>query len=116
MDLQVLMQTVPVGGYISVGKVVTLLVISLVWWRLLTWIDKDAPAARLPREMINLGMVGTHLLAWVLVLMLGSFGAYLGMRNAQVGLKDLKAELKGIKLFGGGGKKSADIEEVPGFV
>lgn len=133
MDLQVLMQTVPVGGYISVGKVVTLLVFSLVWWRLLTWIDKDAPAARLPRETLNIGMMGAHLLGLVLFLMLpgfwvalgvylfimlASFGAYLAMRNAQVGLKDLKSELANIKLFGGGGgKKKDDFEdEVPGLV
>ena len=133
MDLQVLMQAVPVGGYISIYKVVTMLVLSLVWWRLLAWIDKDAPAARLPREAVNLGTVGTHIAAWVLVLllpgfwmalavfvvlMLASFGAYLGMRNAQVGLKDLKTEIKEIKLFGGGSgkKKKADIDEVPGLV
>ena len=73
MDLQVLMQAVPVGGYISIYKVVTMLVLSLVWWRLLAWIDKDAPAARLPREMINLGMTGAHILAWVLVLLLPEF-------------------------------------------
>jgi general secretion pathway protein E len=133
MDLQVLMQTVPVGGYISIYKVVTMLVLSLAWWRLLAWVDKDAPAARLPREITNLGMMGVHILAWglvllmpisfwwalavFLVLMLGSFGAYIGMRNAQVGLKDLKTEIKEIKLFGSGKvKKKVGLDEVPGLV
>jgi general secretion pathway protein E len=132
MDLEILMQAVPVGGYISIYKVVTMLVLSLVWWRLLAWVDKDALAARLPREITNLVMVGVHVLAWVLVLFLpgfwlavaafvlllvASFGAYLGMRNAQVGLKDLKTEIKEIRLFGHGKKKNEEeVEEVPGFV
>lgn len=116
MDLYVLLQAVPLGGYISGFKIGTLLVLCLIWWRLLTWIDKDAPAARLPREVMNSAMVGACVLALVLffilpnfwigfaafmVLMLGSFGAYLAIRNKQVGLKDLGDEIRNIKLFGG---------------
>ena len=47
MDLYVLLQAVPLGGDISGFKIATLLVFCLVWWRLLTWIDKD-PAGSPP--------------------------------------------------------------------
>jgi general secretion pathway protein E len=131
MDFYVLMQVVPVGGYISLVKVLVVLVFAVIWWRLLTWLDKDVQAARLPRETVNLGMVGGFVLAFLLVLLLPGFwialpvfllifgaeiGIYLGLRSKQVGLKDLKAELQNIKLFGSSGKVRPEIEDVPGMV
>ena len=135
MDLSVLMQTVPVGDYFSVVKIITLLVISVIWWRLLTWLDKDTVVARLPREWINLGMVGGYILAFVLfifipgfglaftvfiLLLLAEIGTYTLLRNQSVGLQDLVGEIKGFnfaKLWGGSGKaKKEDYDEVPGMV
>ncbi len=132
MDFGVLLQTVPVGGYISAYKILPLLVACLLWWRLLTWIDKDAPAARLPREIMNLSMAGGFVFGFLLflllpgfwlafaafiVVLLASIGVYLGVRNQKVGLQDLMAEIKGLKLLGaGGGKRKHAAEEVPGAV
>ena len=131
MDLYVLLQAVPVGGYVSGYKVLPLLLITLLWWRLLTWIDKDAPAARLPRELMNCVMAGAYVMGmllfllipagfWValpifVVFLLGSLGAYLAIRNQKVGLKDIGDDLKNMRIFKGGGSKRA-VEDVPGMV
>lgn len=131
MDLHVLLQTEPAGPYSNWYKVLVVLLVSLVWWRLLTWIDKDAPAARLPREWVNLGMVGSYALGFFLFLlapagfgialtlfvfiMLASFGAYIVIRHKKVGLEDLVAELKNMKLPGGAGRKKV-VDEVVGAV
>lgn len=135
MDMHVLLQSVQVGPFASGYKILALFIASLLWWRLLTWIDKDAPAARLPRELVNLGSVGAYALAFVLflflpgfwlafsvflVVLLASVGVYLAVRNQQVGLKDLGAELKSIKLFSGGEKtkkkKKGASEEISATV
>src|SRR5690606_17300484 len=103
---------------------------TLLWWRLLTWIDKDAPAAHLPREIINCIMVGAYVLGMILFLMLplgiwvaipiylvifiGSFAAYLGMRHQKVGTKDLIDDLKNLRIFKAGDKKR--VKETPGLV
>lgn len=130
MDLYVLLQTVPVGDYVNPYKIVPLLLITLLWWRLLTWVDKDTLVARLPREMVNSGMVGAYVLGmllflfipagfWIafplyLLVMLGSLGAYIGIRHQQVGLKDLVKDLKNMSLFKGGSKSKG--VDVPGMV
>ena len=36
-------QTVPVGEYVSVWKVLPVLIVLLIWARLLTWMDKRFP-------------------------------------------------------------------------
>src|SRR5579859_5438226 len=94
---------VDVGGYISIGKLVPVLIILLLWARLLSWADKDAEASHMPREMINLAMLGGLILAFALfvfvptyaialvlfvVIFLAEVGTYLGVRNSKVGLKD----------------------------
>ena len=88
-------------------------VVLFVWAKLLAWADKDAEAARLPRDNTNLGLlVGLALgiiaffllpffpLAFaVFLLVLGASAAiYLSIRNKKVGLADLGPEMKEIFL------------------
>jgi general secretion pathway protein E len=98
------------GGYVSILKVLPLLLILLIWTRLLTWVDKDAPAAHLPREIINIGMLGGligafalffllpigFLLAFpILLLVMGiEAGIYLAIRHRHVGLGDLNGQFQ----------------------
>ena len=44
---------VQVGGYVSALKTIPVILVLLLWARLLTWVDKDAPAAHLPRTAFN---------------------------------------------------------------
>jgi type II secretory ATPase GspE/PulE/Tfp pilus assembly ATPase PilB-like protein len=96
--------TVDVGHYISVFKTIPLLLILMLWARMVTWIDKDAPAAHLPRVPINTGMLLGGIIAFGLFFLLGPFwlsllvllfliaaeaGVYLLIRNQKVGLGDL---------------------------
>lgn len=113
------------GGYINIWKLLPILFLFLVWARLLTWADKDAVRAHLPREMLNtitfgLGLVGFALFlflpnywlalgAFVLCLLAG-FGVYLIMRNKVVGLKDLKQEIKNFRLSLGPSQKVKDAK------
>lgn len=129
MDFHVLLQVVPVGGYVSIWKVVPFLVVFFLWLRLLTWADKDAPAAHLPGEMLMLAFSGGLLGAFLLFLMLPGFwisfsvfvvvllaeaGAYLGIRSNRVGLKDLKGELS--KVASSGRPRRKQVEDVAGLV
>lgn len=114
-------QTVPVGEYVSVWKVLPVLVLLLIWARLLTWIDKDAPTVLLPRDLINTGMILGFIAAFALCLILPGFivafavmllimvieiGVYLGWRNSKAGLGDLQQQFKDwIASFGGKGKE-----------
>ena len=66
-------QTVPVGEYVSVWKVLPVLILFLIWARLLTWIDKDAPEVLLPRDMINTGMILGLVAGFALFLILPGF-------------------------------------------
>ena len=45
---------VAVGGYVSIGKTVPVVLVLLLWARVLTWADKDAVAAHLPRTALNI--------------------------------------------------------------
>ncbi len=118
---------VEVTGYISILKLVPLLVLLMLWAKLLTWADKDTVAAHLPREVLNAifffaGMAAFLLFflmpnVWVaygevMVVLLGSAGTYLGLRNQSVGLKDLRKEFG--KAFTSG--KKAKKEAKPGEV
>ncbi len=49
---------VEVGGYLNVWKLIPVLLILMFWARVLTWIDKDAEAAYLPRDPINASFIG----------------------------------------------------------
>jgi len=116
---------IEVGPYISPWKLIPLIVIVLVWAKMLAWADKDAVAAHMPRNEINLGLIGGLLAGvamffllpnfWIALVALIGFlavdiGVYLGIRNAKVGLKDLPAELK--EMFSFGSKKEKLVKEV----
>lgn len=99
------------GGYVSIIKIIPVILLFLLWARLLTWADKDAVAAQLPREYLNTGFfiaamgslilfffMPSFLIGFVLIFMvfLGETGTYLYLRNQKVGLADLKEEIKNI--------------------
>lgn len=96
---------IDVGFYISPWKLLAVVVILLPWARLLTWIDKDSEAARLPRVAINCALVGGLAFAYALLPFMPTFavavsillgmwfvetGVYLGLRHQKVGLGDLQ--------------------------
>src|SRR5262245_2387576 len=124
MDLSVIVAQLSYGPYISPWKVLPVLVVLLVWAKLLTWIDKDAEDAHLPRLALNSGFLGGLVAAFLIFLFLpgfivafavfmlfflGEVAAYLVLRNQKVGLADLGKELK--KAMGGmKKKKTAKIE------
>ena len=131
MDFSVLLQVVPVGGYVSIWKVIPFLVVFLLWLRLLTWTDKDAPASHLPGEMLMLAFSGGLLGAFLLFLLLPGFwisfpvfvlvllaeaGAYLGLRAKKVGLKDLKGELAKVASSMPGRPSRKHVEDIAGLV
>jgi len=104
----VVLATVEVGNYLSPWKVLAIVVVLLVWTRLLTWIDKDCQAARLPRELVNLAMIGAMIAGYLLffslpgfllafgvllLLFLADIGTYIGLRWHSVGLGDLTKQL-----------------------
>jgi len=116
MALSGLVAVVTGGGYISLFKTVPVLLVLLVWTRLLTWVDKDAPELNLPREKLNGPLFGGMILGFALfllfppltsmawlnfslafLLLLGCFGAeagvYLNIRNKkQPGFEDIKEQ------------------------
>jgi general secretion pathway protein E len=110
MGVGVLLAAVDVGGYISIWKTIPVLLVLLVYARLMTWADKDAVDAQLPRVALNSALLGAlifgfllffwlplgyflNLLILVVVLSL-AFGSYLVVRQQKVGLGDLSASLK----------------------
>jgi type II secretory ATPase GspE/PulE/Tfp pilus assembly ATPase PilB-like protein len=124
-----LLAAVEVGGYVSLWKLVPLVVVVLVWAKLLTWADKDAIYAHLPRAEINLGLLGGFIAGVTLFFLLPMYtlsllalvvffaadvGAYLALRNAKVGLKDLKKEMA--ETFFTFGRKEKVIAEVADHV
>jgi general secretion pathway protein E len=95
------------GGYVSIVKSILALLVLLVWCRLLTWADKDAVDAHLPRIPLNGANLGglvlaygvfflapTFILPFLVLLVLGfaEAGVYLQMRKKVVGLGDLKKQ------------------------
>lgn len=129
MDLIGLLAAVPPGGdYISIWKLLPALLILLLWLRLLTWADKDAVAAHLPRESLNSGLLAGVVVAYLAFFLIPSFilgflaillviaievGVYLAMRHKTVGIKDLKTEIKGVF---SGMKKEKAAQEIVGQV
>ena len=125
MYLGVLIAAIEGGDYVSAIKVLPVVLLLLLWAKLLTWIDKDAPAARLPRVEINAALLGGLVFGFILLLLLPNFwlafgllflvflleiGVYLLLRHQKVGLADLKSELR--NLFKSSGKKV--VEAPPG--
>ncbi len=98
---------IQLGGYVNPFKAGAILVLLVVWVRLLSWIDKDSVAARLPRELVNTGMMAALIAGYMLFFFLPGFGvafgvliglfvldvgAYLGLRSRTIGLGDLKEQ------------------------
>ena len=116
---------VQVGGYVSALKALPVILLLLLWARLLTWVDKDAPAAHLPRTAFNTAFLGGMVLAFLLLLflpgyviafpaflfiMLVEIGVYLGVRNSKVGLGDLKEQFNDwLASFKSGEKKQKEL-------
>src|SRR5947207_1257397 len=103
--------TPPGGDYANPFKILAILIVLGIWTKLLTWVDKDAPVAHLPREAINTGLIGGMAAAYALFFFLPGFaiaflalvfimlveaGVYLGLRQQKVGLGDLQGEIKNI--------------------
>jgi type II secretory ATPase GspE/PulE/Tfp pilus assembly ATPase PilB-like protein len=130
MEPMVSMAVADVGNYVNPWKLLAALVILVPWAKLLTWIDKDTVAARLPRSWINLGNIGGLLLVYFLLPVFGAFwlvilallmmpivelGVYILLRYQSVGLTDLEAEIKrAISKIGK--KKGGDEKVAAGFV
>ena len=107
---------VPVGGYVNLIKLVPAVLVLLLWARFLTWADKDAVAAHMPRVPLNMGMMGGMVVAYalffllpfyivtfpLLIIVLGiEIGAYAVIRKQTVGLSDLKGQFDDwIRSFG----------------
>ena len=120
---------VEVGGYVSALKALPVLLMLLLWARFLTWVDKDAPAAHLPRDGINSAFLAGMILGFGLFFFLPTFliaftvllfvliveaGVYLGLRHQRVGITDLKAQFREwLASFKGGEKK---VKEQPNQV
>ena len=116
---------VQVGGYVSALKTLPVILLLLLWARLLTWVDKDAPAAHLPRTAINTGFLGGMILAFFLLLFLPGYviafpafvfimiveaGVYLAVRSKKVGLHDLKDQFNA---WLAGFKRQKKYKELP---
>ena len=95
------------GGYISLIKALPPLLVLVVWARMMTWADKDAVDAHLPRVPLNVsflaGLVAAYGLFFFLPNFLIAFAAllfifiaevatYLLLRQQKVGLTDLKEQ------------------------
>jgi type II secretory ATPase GspE/PulE/Tfp pilus assembly ATPase PilB-like protein len=102
-----LLAAVEYGQYVSAVKSIPLVILLLIWARLLTWMDKDAEAAHLPRMALNTGgLLGLLIafalflflpnywlaLAGLLVIFLAEVGVFLAMRHQKVGLGDLSTQ------------------------
>ena len=107
--LGVLAAKVEVGNYISILKIIPVLIILLPWGLFLTWVDKDTDKAHLNREWTNLGLTLGLVIAFATFLLMPTFlaglpvfllvflieaGVYLGIRNSKIGLKDLKQDIR----------------------
>jgi type II secretory ATPase GspE/PulE/Tfp pilus assembly ATPase PilB-like protein len=125
----VMLAAIDYGWYVNPWKVVALLVLLGVWLRLLTWADKDAEAAHLPRIPLNTAFLIGLILAFLLFLMLPGFGialavfmvvmlaeiaTYLVLRNQKVGLHDLGKQFN--DWIKGMGKKEKEVKGEAGQV
>jgi type II secretory ATPase GspE/PulE/Tfp pilus assembly ATPase PilB-like protein len=108
---------VGVGGYANGLKLIPLFIVLTAWARLLTWADKDADEAYLPRVPLNMAFAGGLVLALVLffilpsylialpvflVLFIAEITTYLLIRKQKVGLADLQTKFTSwVRSFGG---------------
>jgi type II secretory ATPase GspE/PulE/Tfp pilus assembly ATPase PilB-like protein len=102
------MAAIQFGGYVNPYKAAGLIVLLIIWVKLLAWMDKDSQEARLPREILNCGMMVGLILGYLFFFFLPGFGVaiavlclffvadigvYLFMRSRTIGLGDLKDQL-----------------------
>src|ERR1700722_4752944 len=102
--------SIPTGPYINGYAVLGMVVVLVIFARLMTWVDKDAPLVHLNRQLMNVIMfaglavgvlvflmaplglaVGFTVYIGILVVVLG---VYLGLRYQKVGLSDIMQQLK----------------------
>ena len=67
----------PVGGYISLGKIITMFLLVLPWLYLATWVDKDSKYVRAPKIVWSAAVLGAGTLGMLLWLMIPAF--FIGM-------------------------------------
>jgi type II secretory ATPase GspE/PulE/Tfp pilus assembly ATPase PilB-like protein len=104
----VVLAALETGGYVNLFKLLPVLILLFAWARMLTWADKDAIAAHLPREPLMAGLFLAGLAGfaaffilpnfWIALgalggVLLGTAATYLALRNKQVGLGDLKKDM-----------------------
>ncbi|HEX8324130.1 MAG TPA: ATPase, T2SS/T4P/T4SS family [Tepidisphaeraceae bacterium] len=102
-----LLAAVELGGYINGFKLLPFVLLSLAWLKAMTWADKDADTARLPRETVSLVNLSLWIVGLLLALIVPTFwgalpvfllffvanvGVYLMWRKKSVGLKDLSQQ------------------------
>ena len=127
-----LLAAVEYGQYVSAFKAIPLVVVLLIWLRLLTWADKDAQDAHLPRVLLNTAFMAGLIFAFALFLFLPNYwialaamfaifaaelAVYLILRQQKVGLGDLSKQFNAwLHSFGSGKKaKVAKAGEVQFF-
>ena len=127
---QLLAAAVQVGQYISIWKMVPILIVLIIWARLLTWADKDSIDAHLPRMPLNAAFLGGLIAGFALFLVVPGFplafavfmffmvaeiATYLILRQQKVGLGDLSKQFK--DWIGGFGRKGPkEVEAAVGEV
>jgi general secretion pathway protein E len=130
MGLQMLaFANMPVGGYVNGLLVIPVVLVLLAWAKALSWVDKDAETARLPRDLLNTGLMGGFILGFAAFIILPNFfiaflallvvvgieaGVYLSMRKKQVGLGDLKGDFKA--WISSMGREKKPVAEIAGAV
>jgi type II secretory ATPase GspE/PulE/Tfp pilus assembly ATPase PilB-like protein len=107
--MSLVLAAVQYGGYVNPYKAGGAILLLIIWVKLLAWMDKDAIEARLPRDMLNAGMMAGLIAGYFLFFFLPGFGlalgillglfvadivAYFGMRSRTIGLGDLTDKLK----------------------
>ena len=122
--LSLLSQAVPVGEYVSWWKPIPVLIVLLLWGRLVTWIDKDAPEVMLPRVPLNTGNVLGFVFGMALFFLLPGYpigltalilvviaeaATYLGMRHSKTGLGDLSNQFNDWLASWKGGEKQVKV-------
>ena len=73
MHLGNALAAVDAGGYVSIWKLLPIIVLLFLWSRVLTWIDKDALATHLPREALNTGIFLTGIVAFIAFFFIPNF-------------------------------------------
>jgi len=76
----------PVGGYVSLGKIVTMFVFVLPWLYLAPWVDRDSKFVRAPKIVWSASVLGAGALGVLLWLVIPTFLAglliYVGLAGS----------------------------------